>query len=139
VGTDNLQIVRRIFADYSGPNPEAALAAFDPEVEWVNPPNSPTPVLHGHAGVLENMTDWARAWKSFRMEPHEWYVADDKVLVRVTMFAIGRETGVPIEVDQFQIWTLRDGKVTRMQMFFDRAPAFEAAGLSEETARPVAG
>ena len=30
-----------------------------------------------------------------------------------------------------QLWTLRDGKVVRLQWFHDRAEALEAAGLSE--------
>ena len=30
-----------------------------------------------------------------------------------------------------QVWTFRDGLIARMEMYFDRAEALEAAGLSE--------
>jgi hypothetical protein len=37
---------------------------------------------------------------------------------------------VPFEGDLFQVWKLRDGAPVRMEMFFDREKAREAAGLA---------
>ena len=41
------------------------------------------------------------------------------------------ESGVPIVIHFFQLWTIRDGKVRRIEYFRHRADALEAAGLSE--------
>jgi hypothetical protein len=35
-----------------------------------------------------------------------------------------------------QVWTLRDGKAIRMQMYASVAEALEAVGLSEQGAHP---
>jgi ketosteroid isomerase-like protein len=43
----------------------------------------------------------------------------------------GRESGVPIVIDFFQLWTIRDGKVWRIEYFRHRADALEAAGQSD--------
>ena len=45
------------------------------------------------------------------------------------MHARGRATGIETEQRAFLIWTLRDGRVTRLQTFADREEALEAAGL----------
>jgi ketosteroid isomerase-like protein len=44
---------------------------------------------------------------------------------------VGRASGVPVEMTHTAVWTLADGKVTKMQVFDDRHQALEAAGLRE--------
>ncbi|MGC1815663.1 MAG: hypothetical protein WA696_16125 [Solirubrobacterales bacterium] len=43
----------------------------------------------------------------------------------------GRESGVPIVVHFFEVLTIREGKVRKVEYFRHRADALEAAGLSE--------
>ena len=38
---------------------------------------------------------------------------------------------MPVEMSFAQVWTLRDGKQARMEMYSDRDEALAAAGLSE--------
>ena len=42
-----------------------------------------------------------------------------------------RESGVPISIHFFQVCTIRDGKVRRIEYFRHRVDALEAAGLRE--------
>ena len=57
--------------------------------------------------------------------------AGDQVLAVIREREIGRASGVPVETTHLVVWTLANGKVTRLQVFDDRAEALEAAGLSE--------
>jgi hypothetical protein len=44
----------------------------------------------------------------------------------------GRTSGVELEWSSYaQVWTIREGKVIRVQFFANREEALEAAGLSE--------
>ena len=43
----------------------------------------------------------------------------------------GKQSGAEVNMEVFQLWTFRDGKVIRRQGFFDREEALGAAGLSE--------
>ena len=43
----------------------------------------------------------------------------------------GKQSGAEVSMEFFQLWTFRDGKITRGQGFFDREEALKAAGLSE--------
>jgi ketosteroid isomerase-like protein len=55
----------------------------------------------------------------------------DKVLVHLRYDARGAGSGAEVELDQWYVATVRDGKFFRLQWFTDRADALEAAGLSE--------
>jgi hypothetical protein len=56
---------------------------------------------------------------------------DDRILSSLRQTFRGRESGVPIEVHFFALWTIRDGKVHKAEFFRHRAEALEAAGLWE--------
>jgi len=45
--------------------------------------------------------------------------------------ARGKQSGVPIEHENGDLFTLRDGKIVRYEAYWNRADALEAAGLSE--------
>ena len=56
----------------------------------------------------------------------------DRVLVLSRHTARGKQSGVPIEHEIGDLFTLRDGKIAvDGDTYWDRAKALEAAGLSE--------
>ena len=42
---------------------------------------------------------------------------------------LGRASGLEVDMHFAQVWTVRDGKQTRMEMYADPAEALEAVGL----------
>jgi len=50
----------------------------------------------------------------------------------------GKASGGPVEGRHFEVYTLRDRKVIRVEEFSERAAALCAAGLPEERAVPPA-
>jgi ketosteroid isomerase-like protein len=73
-------------------------------------------------------------WEDFdeaHVEPQELIDAGDSVLAGLTFRGRGKQSGVEVNMEVFQLWTFRDGKVIRGQGFFDREEALEAAGLPE--------
>ena len=73
-------------------------------------------------------------WEQFdepQAQPQELIEAGDSVLAVVNFRGSGRQSGVAVNMEVFQLWTFRDGKVIRGHGFFDREEALEAAGLSE--------
>jgi phage terminase small subunit len=71
-------------------------------------------------------------WEDFQIEPEEFIDAGDNVFVASRMSGRGRGSGVEVEMRAFAIWTLREGKVSRIAAGYrDRAEALEAAGLRE--------
>jgi len=83
-------------------------------------------------GFLE---DWVGAWDDWELEVDELLDAGDKVVALVRQHGRSKAVGMRVEMSFAQVWTLRDGKQTRMDMYSDREEALEAAGLSERSPR----
>jgi ketosteroid isomerase-like protein len=85
----------------------------------------------GVRGLWQSWTDWLAPWESYRTEIEELKSAGDRVLVLVRDFGRWPNMETEIELLGSAVWTVRGGKIARVEFFSDRADAFEAAGLSE--------
>jgi hypothetical protein len=62
-------------------------------------------------------------------EPLEFIEAPkDRVVVFIRQTGQGRESGVPLEIHFFQLYTIRNRKVRKVEIFRHRTEALEAAG-----------
>ncbi len=108
---------------------------LDPEIEWRGPREFPdlAEPRYGHNGVREYIVILTEALEYYRMSPEEFIDAgDDQVLVFSREGGRGRGSGAEVETHPTaHLWTLRDGKAVRMQSYWERSAALEAAGLSE--------
>jgi uncharacterized protein len=130
MSAENVGVVRELYERYVS-NPEATFELFDPEIEWSEPEEIPdSQVYRGHDGVRDSMRKFVGTWDDFRNNVQELIDAGDSVIARVRITGRGKGSGVGIDAEQFQVWTLRDGKAVRLQMFFDKAGAERAAGLA---------
>jgi ketosteroid isomerase-like protein len=67
------------------------------------------------------------AWTDFRSIPDEIADHGDKVLVVNRIEGRGKESGADVSADTATLWTLRDGKVMRMALYWDVDAARRAA------------
>ena len=88
-------------------------------------------VYEGSDGARTFLSEWADAWEDWELEADSFHDAGDRVVVLMSQRARSKSTGMPVEMSFAQVWTLRDGKRTRMEMYSDPAEALAAAGLSE--------
>ena len=130
---ENVEGIRALHEAFSRGDYAAALAALAPDVEWHPPPGIAIgeEVFRGRDEVRRGFALWLEAWETHRFEPTEIRGCGDQVLVTGIQTARGRGSGVDVKLQTFHVYKLRDGKVTRMSSFNERAAALEAAGLSE--------
>ena len=83
----------------------------------------------GHDGVREMLADFDQDWEYVQVDAEEFRDADDEVVVLGRLHGRGRASGVELDVPMGFVWTLRDGKVVRIQSFSEQADALRAAGL----------
>jgi ketosteroid isomerase-like protein len=86
--------------------------------------------------LLVRFNETAEAFDPIRWEPRELIPTGRHVLVRARIVASGAASGTPIEVDEAQVWTFRDGLIVRLQGFptMDEARA-TAEALDQEEER----
>src|SRR4051812_3603912 len=70
-------------------------------------------------------------WDGALIAGEEFLDAGDSVVVRVDQRAKGRQSGTPVHMRYFQVWSFRGRSVIRIESVIEGADALEAAGLSE--------
>jgi ketosteroid isomerase-like protein len=125
----NVAFLRDLYADWARGD-YARGDVFDANVEFVTDfPERRT--YRGPLGVRQGWTDFLSAWNDFTTEAEEILpVAPGRYLVLVQLRATGKESGVPIKASSANIVNVRDGRIARLELVFDRAAALEAVGLS---------
>jgi uncharacterized protein len=71
------------------------------------------------------------AFGDVRSEVEEWIDTGDHVIAMVRSYGRGKRSGVPVDMLEAHLWTVRDGKLRRLQTFSTKAEALDALGLSE--------
>ena len=89
-------------------------------------------VSTGIEGFIALWSDYLSAWDSWVVTPTDFIdVGDERVLVLQSFKGRSKTHGIELELDGGNVVTLRDGKLARLELFFHRADALEAAGLRE--------
>jgi len=135
---ENVEFVQGIVDAHQLGDFATVFAAYDPAIEWRTGDARTAqwsdfePVYHGHEGVRTFWRTWFAAWETVAFEYEEFIDAGDQVLSILSQRMRGRTSGVELEWNSYaQVWTIRDGKVIRVEFFANRDEALEATGLSE--------
>jgi ketosteroid isomerase-like protein len=136
----NLDLVRSIYADLErGDWSRVFQMASDrwPEFELVI---ADGPLAGSFTGVAEaegSFYSMLAAWEEIRFEVEEYRVLDDeRVLVLEHRKARGKGSGVETGTKAAGVVHLRDGKVTRLVVYYDRNRALADLGLAPEDDAP---
>jgi ketosteroid isomerase-like protein len=109
---------------------EDALRGLEDDFEWVVPDHPEGAVRHGADSVIEFFREWVEPWEELELDWEIQEAGEDKALAVIDMRGRGRGSGVPAEMRFFQLWSFRDRRAVRMEMFWDLLQARRAAGLA---------
>jgi hypothetical protein len=150
----NLELARRLFpgsvdlvASISSPETLRAVLEplVDPQFETVAAPGqlpltdagamsadpSSRPTYYGIDGFLAGFRDWLSTWVSWTVTPEELIVVDDRrVLALIGVTARSKTHGVEMPIEAANLLTFEAGRLTRLELYFKRAHARAATGLS---------
>jgi ketosteroid isomerase-like protein len=88
-------------------------------------------VYFGDEGAMQFMAEWADVWDDWELEAEDYIDAGERVVVILTQRGRSKATRIPVEMRFAQVWTLRDGRGVRMQLYASVEEALEAVGLSD--------
>ncbi len=133
---ENIDAILKAVEALNRRDADAFVAVVSPDVEWETNPEMVGlgAIYRGRAGVREFFEQLlgSETWESIHGVVEEITEAgDDRVLVGLRAKARGRGSGVPAELQIWQVLWFAEGLITRRQAFWTRQHALEAAGLSE--------
>ena len=130
---ENVEVVRSVLAAMAAGDRESMLALADPEIVVDATRNVFNPATHvGIEGALRMLASMDEQWEEMRVEPEEYLESADRVAVIGRLIGTGRQSGVGVERFNGQVWTLRGGRVVRLEIgYTDRRAVLEAVGLAE--------
>lgn len=121
----NAQLVRSLYESFGRGDVKAILAALDPEVVWIaaegNPYGGPEPFRGPQAvasGVFQRI---GTEWNNFGVQPQEVIDGGEMVVVLGRYTGTFKSTGRPLDAQFAHVWTIRNGKVVKMQQYIDTA------------------
>jgi ketosteroid isomerase-like protein len=134
----NVELVRSIYADLERGD---IGRAFQTASEWAHPEfelviaDGPTAgSFTGVAEAEESVYGMLAAWEEFRWEAEEYRELDDeRVLVLEHRRGRGKGSGVETRTKAAGVVHFRDGKVTRLVLYWERDHAFADLGLAPES------
>lgn len=126
-GKKNVEIVKHTYEAFNRGNIRVVLEALDPKIEWREPSGSLPPPAGGglfrgrDAVEKEIFGSIPQTWRELKLEPEAYLDAGEHVVVTGRFRARPKAGGAEVEAACVQIWTVRDGKVVRMQNYTDTA------------------
>jgi ketosteroid isomerase-like protein len=130
---ENVEVVRSMYEAFNESDRARALTYLHPEAELHQPRKHPDERdYYGLAEFQRGTELWLEEWDSFRYEIQELTDVGDRVLMEIRLWGIAKGSGAEVERrDVFHLWTMRDGKAQRCDVYLNRPDALEAVGLSE--------
>jgi ketosteroid isomerase-like protein len=127
----NLDLVRSIFADWERGD-FARVDWADPNIEYVVVDGPSPGSVTGLSRMAAANRDFLEAWDDVRIEASDYRVVDDqRVLAIGAQSGRGRASGVRLDAIGAILFQLRDGRVCRVSIYWDRERALAEVGLDE--------
>ena len=130
--SENLDLVKAIFVDWEKGDWGSSDWA-DPEIEFQMVGGLSEGTWTGVAEMAKVWGAMVNAWDGLTANAEEFRdIDDERVLVLLHNRGRGRESGIEIEgisVKSANVFTIRDGRVKKLALYWDRDQAIEDLGL----------
>lgn len=128
--TAEFEVVKEIYAAINRNDIPAAIGFLHPKVEWIEPPDFPTPgTYRGHTEVLAHIKRGRGTWAEGCCEIEDLIAEGDRIIVflHVRVRLEGRTEW--IDGRFADVHTFHDGKAIEIRTFGRRSDALEWAGV----------
>ena len=129
---ENVAALETVYAEWRRGNFRERFDLYAPDMEWGW--SREFPDLEGVVRDPElrsaRLREWLSPWEDWRVEPQEYVAAADRVVVLARYTGRGKGSEVAIESLGAHVWTVREGRAVRLEIFSDREAALRSAGLA---------
>jgi ketosteroid isomerase-like protein len=129
---ENVETVRRLIDAQNRDDLGESLRLYSPEAEidWSRSKGPLRGVYRGHEGIKTFRNEFFSAFEDVRLDAHDFMASGSEVVVPNTAHLRGRD-GIEVVARATFVYTVENGRITRLRMFQERDEALEAARLRE--------
>jgi uncharacterized protein len=126
----DIEAIRALYEEVSRGDWDAAFRDARPDFELTTPDQNPIAGTYRGQEEIRGFFDelWA-AFDGVTVQPGQFLELDDRILVSLLMKLRPSGSGATVEMQITHLWTVRDGRLARCEVFTRREQALEAAGL----------
>jgi uncharacterized protein len=136
ISPDDIELVRKGYDSLRQGDVDFVLALIRPDFELevhTERPDIAEAIYRGPDGFVRNMAELTEVFDDFALEPEEFLEGDERIVVVTRATGRGKSSGVDVDQQLFHVWTVRDSKAARLDIYSDRATALAAAGIESKT------
>ena len=138
-----VEVLRGVYEAFNRRDIDGLLDGFHPEIEIIETEDLGYAALllrvlghrfvvlsGGYRGLDEVRRLFETVWEIsewFQAEPQEFIELEGRIVVPLRLHARAKETGHEGEATTAHLWTMRDGKGARLEVYADTEDAIEAA------------
>src|SRR5919106_1537949 len=112
---ENVELVKAMITAAQRGDWDAAMEAFDPNVELDQSRMPDGGTYTGSRGVWTFYEKWFGSWEEFRFESEGVIPAPDgRVISLIRVSGRGKGSGIDVAMESADVYTLRNGKVVQM-------------------------
>lgn len=126
---ENVAVVRHMFEAFLRSDLEAALSAFDPDVEWDGTNLPDGRVSRGLDAIMEHTSSWAEMWETWEVELEEVIDAGGDQVIAFIRERGRTKAGIELNERHSELYRVRNNKVVYRKGFSNATEALDAAGL----------
>src|SRR3954451_18369448 len=130
----NVEVVKRANALLNQGDWDEMVLLWDPDIVFCDLRNAADTqqALEGSESVSALLAQWREVFDDFGAEVCEYADAHPYVICDSRWYATGKQSQMPVDVRQTDVFELRDGKIVSITLgYASTAAALEAVGLRE--------
>jgi ketosteroid isomerase-like protein len=139
VSQADLETLRAGYVAFTRGSWEGLFESADREFELTTAARSPSPgTYRGAEQVKRFFEDLFEPFEQVTAQPQKFFERDHRIAVLLLIRLRPKGSSAVVENRIGHLWTFRDGKALRLEIFPEREKALEAIGMSEQEARAEA-
>jgi limonene-1,2-epoxide hydrolase len=125
--SENVAVVRAFVGAFQRDDLDSVIDTLHPAVEvneWPEGPEART--YRGHEGIREAIAVWSESWERMDVTIEDVSEVGERVMVTLQQRFKGKGSEVEVAITSTNVFTVRDSKIVRVQLFTDREAALAA-------------
>jgi ketosteroid isomerase-like protein len=130
---ENVALLRRFYESFNQGDLDSVLELCTEDVEVYKDPEVVEVVAaltpRGQERVAQYLRGWLDSWSDYHARPQKFLQSGQEVAALTQLRARGKNSQFEIKGDMADVFTVRDGRISRFRLYVERTDALASLGI----------